>query len=205
MPTSEESSSTSISLIERARESDPEAWRRLCVVYGPLVYRWARVVGFQDSDAADLGQEVFRTVASRLESFEKDRPGSTFRGWLKSITRNKIGDHLRRREKYAQPIGGTTAIELWHQIPDELSDGSTSDAPFDAEQVTLHRLLETIRLEFEQSTWQAFWLTTVEDRPTDDVADELGLTRPAVRQAKYRVLRRLRTEIGSRDGLGDSV
>lgn len=205
MSTSEESSSTSISLIERAREADPEAWRRLCVVYGPLVYRWARIVGLQDSDAADLGQEVFRTVAARLDTFENDRPGSTFRGWLKTITRNKIGDHLRRLEKHARPVGGTTAIDLWHQIPDEVSDGSTSGAPFDAEQVTLHRLLETIRVEFEQNTWRAFWLTTVEDRPTDDVAQELGLSRPAVRQAKYRVLRRLRTEIGSHDSLGESV
>ncbi|REJ72263.1 MAG: sigma-70 family RNA polymerase sigma factor [Planctomycetota bacterium] len=205
MPTSEESSSTSISLIERARDSDPEAWRRLCLVYGPLVYRWARVVGLQDSDAADLGQEVFRTVAARLASFEKDRPGSTFRGWLKKITRNKIGDHLRRRERHAQPVGGTTAVGLWQQIPEDLPDASTSDGPFDAERVTLHRLLETIRLEFEQSTWRAFWLTTVEDRPTDEVAEELGLTRPAVRQAKYRVLRRLRTEIGSHDGSGNSV
>jgi RNA polymerase sigma-70 factor (ECF subfamily) len=43
--------------------------------------------------------------------------------------------------------------------------------------------------------WQACWATTVEGRPADDVARELGLKVTSVWTAKSRVLRRLREEL----------
>jgi RNA polymerase sigma-70 factor (ECF subfamily) len=53
-----------------------------------------------------------------------------------------------------------------------------------------------IRDEFEEQTWQAFWLTTVEDRSSTDAAVALGMSAGAVRKAKARVLHRLRQEFG---------
>ena len=54
------------------------------------------------------------------------------------------------------------------------------------------RVLELVRAEFEDRTWQAFWQTAVEERPTREVADGLGMSPTAVRIAKSRVRRRLR-------------
>lgn len=188
---------TSSSLIERARLRDPDAWNRLCLVYGPLVYRWARIVGLQDSDAADIGQEVFATVARRLETFDHYREASTFRGWLKTITRNKIGDHLKRRARREEAAGGSSTRHAWAELPEELSDAPVGAAAFDTERSILHRTLDVIRAEFEPRTWQAFWLSAVEDVTTQDIARQLEMTVKAVRQARYRVLRRLRVEIGN--------
>jgi RNA polymerase sigma-70 factor (ECF subfamily) len=53
-----------------------------------------------------------------------------------------------------------------------------------------------VRDEFEERTWQAFWLTAVEGRPADDVAADLGVSAAAVRKAKSRVLHRLKEELG---------
>jgi hypothetical protein len=47
------SGSTSSGLLERVRERDADAWRRLAKLYTPLVYRWARHCNLQSSDAAD--------------------------------------------------------------------------------------------------------------------------------------------------------
>jgi RNA polymerase sigma-70 factor (ECF subfamily) len=66
---------------------------------------------------------------------------------------------------------------------------------FDATGSLLHRALEIIRIEFEETTWQAFWRVIVDEQPTAAVAEDLGMTPQAVRQAKYRVLRRLRNEM----------
>ncbi|QDU39549.1 RNA polymerase sigma factor [Maioricimonas rarisocia] len=189
-------SSTSITLIDRARQFESEAWNRLCYIYGPLVYRWARLVGLQDSDAADIAQDVFLTVSRRIESFDHSRPGASFRGWLKVITRNKIGDWLREQQAVAVANGGSTAHELLYRVPELWDDEPSSDAVADQERGVLLRTLEMIRTEFEPTTWQAFWESTAEERPTDEIAERLGMTRHAVRQAKYRVLRRLRSEIG---------
>jgi RNA polymerase sigma-70 factor (ECF subfamily) len=62
----------------------------------------------------------------------------------------------------------------------------------------LRRALEQIRPTVEPQTWNAFWNTTVLGRTATDVAAELGLTAGAVRQAKSRMLRRLRRQLGDR-------
>ncbi|MEZ6092121.1 MAG: hypothetical protein R3C05_29780 [Pirellulaceae bacterium] len=54
--------------------------------------------------------------------------------------------------------------------------------------------IELLQSEFEQSTYQAFLKVAVDGRPPADVASELGMTVGAVYNAKYKVLRRLRTE-----------
>ena len=53
-----------------------------------------------------------------------------------------------------------------------------------------------VREEFEERTWEAFWRVTVEGQTSTAVADALSMTPAAVRQAKSRVLRRLREEFG---------
>ncbi len=60
----------------------------------------------------------------------------------------------------------------------------------------LHRGLEIVKSEFETRTWDAFWRVAVEGDRTADVAADMGISANAVRQAKSRVLRRLRDELG---------
>ena len=191
---SENSSPTSLSLIERVRQSDPDAWRRLCDIYGPLVYRWARRAGLQDGDARDIGQEVFRTVALRIGDFRKQSLQDTFRGWLRTITRHKLGDYLRRTRDRPLALGGGNGAEAMARAADAF-DCEDPDASIEEERTILHRALCAIRVEFEDATWQAFWRATVEEQPADQIAGDLGTSCGAVRQAKYRVLRRLRQEL----------
>lgn len=90
------SESTSQSLLRRAQQQDGNAWRRLTELYAPLVYGWARRAGLQENDAADVGQEVFRTVALKIADYRQDG-GSGFRAWLWGITRNKLREFSRTR------------------------------------------------------------------------------------------------------------
>ena len=58
------------------------------------------------------------------------------------------------------------------------------------------RALELVRAEFEAGTWESFWLVAVEGRTPAEVATQTGRSPGAVRQAKSRVLRRLKEEVG---------
>jgi RNA polymerase sigma-70 factor (ECF subfamily) len=53
-----------------------------------------------------------------------------------------------------------------------------------------------VRSEFEERTWQAFWLTVIDDRTPGDVSAALDMKAGTIRQARSRVLRRLREEVG---------
>src|SRR5215471_1548277 len=86
---------TSLSTLSRARTNDPEAWRRLVHLYSPLLRRWCAKAGLQPADTADVLQDLFAAVHHNLGGFRKNGPTDSFRGWLWTITRNKIRDHLR--------------------------------------------------------------------------------------------------------------
>jgi RNA polymerase sigma-70 factor (ECF subfamily) len=183
---------TSRTLLERARNHDEDAWRRLIDLYAPLVTHWCSHGGVRGADADDVRQQVFQAVVRNLADFRRDRPGDTFRGWLRVITRNKLLDHFRRQENQPQAQGGTDANRRMHQIADqELPEDSEEDLGG-----LYHRALQLVRSEFEDRTWRAFWKVAVDGQAAGDVAAELGMTPTAVRKAKSRVLLRLRQEIG---------
>ena len=189
-------SKTSTSWLSRMRARDPQAWRRLTELYGPLVYHWSRRHGLSAEDASDLTQEVFSAVAGAIGRFLHSPEHGTFRGWLWTIARNKLRDHFRNEADREEADGGTAAGQRLLLIPETWSDES-QDASDQAElQRLFQRALDRVRSEFEERTWQAFWLSTVELRDTADIATELGLSTNSVRQAKSRVLRRLRRELG---------
>ena len=60
----------------------------------------------------------------------------------------------------------------------------------------IHRALQQVQNEFEQITWQAFWRSVVDGLPTDIVSRELNVSPAAIRQARSRVLRKLRQQLG---------
>lgn len=193
------STRTSRSLIDAARIRDPAAWERMVILYSPLVLYWCRQSGLGEDDALDVFQDVFHSIAIHIATFQQDSSRGTFRGWLRTITRNKVNDAFRRRRREPPGVGGSEAQAQLTQLPEHipLEEDECSDKGVAA---LMRRALELIRCEFEPRTWQAFWLTSVEGRSTNDVAAELGMSPGAVRVAKSRVLHRLRTELGDYAG-----
>jgi RNA polymerase sigma-70 factor (ECF subfamily) len=185
------SASTSSSLIRQVQANDPNAWTRLSQLYAPLAYGWCRQAGLQNADIADIVQNVFTAVHKGIASFRHDRTNDSFRGWLWTITRNEVRMHYRRRASQPQATGGTDAYQAIEQVPDIFEKESHTTDSLE-ERHFIHRALRMIQAEFEPATWQAFWRTTVNGRSAPDVAEELGMNPGAVRQAKHRVLVRLR-------------
>lgn len=187
------SETTSSSLLARVRSADDEAWQRLVALYGPLVHSWCCHAGLQSDDLADVFQEVFLAVHNSIGAFRADRPGDTFRGWLRTIARSKMADHYRRRSLEPLAAGGSQAAERWRELPEE-EPVADDEASLSENRQLVCGAAEIVRAEFTDQTWRAFWKVAVEGQLTKDVADSLGMSVVAVRQAKSRVLRRLRQE-----------
>jgi RNA polymerase sigma-70 factor (ECF subfamily) len=184
---------TSLSLLARARGNDATAWQRVMELYRPLVLTWSDRQGVRAEDAEDVAQEVFAAAAAALAAFRHDRPGDTFRGWLRGITRNQVLMHFRRNQRQPRAAGGSNARLDLENVPERLSDPEDEAA---AVSQLYRRALEHVRCAFTERLWQAFWLTAIEERLPADLAAELGMTPAAIRQAKSRVLRRLKQELG---------
>lgn len=194
-----DTSATSQSLIAALREKRPDAWDRMVALYAPTVMQWCRHMKLREQEIPDVLQEVFQTVATRLHQFRRTSESDTFRGWLRTVTRNKVIDHFRKRELQAVAAGGTEAQTRLAELPEETLSNDDERADSGIETELMQRALLLIQEYFAESTWRAFWMTVVEGRETADVASELDMKPGTVRVAKSRVLSRLRHELGDVD------
>lgn len=185
---------TRATLLARLRDGrDADAWREFIRLYGPVVYSFARNRGLQDADAADLMQEVLRSVARNADKMEYDPARGTFRGWLYTVTRNKIYNFLTGQRNRPRGAGDSANVERLDSVP----DAADPDAAWELEyQRRLSaKAMERVKGEFQPATWQAFWGTAVDGEPAGDVGKRLKMSVGAVYVAKSRVIARLRDEV----------
>ncbi|MFO1000833.1 MAG: sigma-70 family RNA polymerase sigma factor [Planctomycetaceae bacterium] len=196
MTTENSSQITRSSLIRRASDRDSGAWCEIVDLYGPLIAHWCRRCGLETHSTADCVQEVFSSVAISISAFKPTRLSGSFRAWLWTITRHKVLDWVRKQNGFPQPAGGSTAIARLREIVD--TSTIPDDEPTGDEQLQglIQRALRQVEAEFEPGTWRGFWRSVVDGIPTEIVAAELNVTAATIRQARSRVLRKLRQQLG---------
>ena len=115
-----ESPGTRASLLVRIRDpGDKDAWRQFVALYAPLIHGLARRRGLQDADAADLTQEVLRTVMAAAPGLVYDPKRGSFRGWLYTVSCNKIRDFQASRLNRDRGSGDSATQQLLAEIPDQ--------------------------------------------------------------------------------------
>ncbi|QDU28367.1 RNA polymerase sigma factor RpoE [Anatilimnocola aggregata] len=181
---------TSLSLLDRlSRGSDQAAWSRFVDLYTPLLLAWCKRLGLSDADSADLMQTVFVTLCEKLPAFRYD-PAHSFRAWLKTVLLNSWRNQARK-QRSGTP-GAAAALDP-DQLPDTDPRLQLDEAEYRSHLV--RRALAMIQEQFEPTTARACWEFVVEERPAQEVADELGISVNSVYLAKSRVLRHLRQEL----------
>ncbi len=190
-----EAPATRITLLNRIRATDDaDAWAEFARLYGPVVYGFARKRGLQDADASDLVQEVLRSVARNAHRINYDPRRGTFRGWLYTVTRNKVYNFLSANKNRPKGGGDAASQERLEQLagkPDEIE----AEWELEYQRRLSAKAMERVKHEFQANTWQAFWGTAVDGRNAAEVGKELKMTSGAVYVAKSRVLARLRDEV----------
>ncbi len=188
-----ESPPTRASLLIRLRDpQDQEAWRQFIEVYSALIYGFARKRGLQDADAADLMQEVLRSVSGAVGRLNYNPGRGSFRGWLYTVTRNKLNTFLARQKRQ---VRGTGESGMHERLAEEAEP--TEDALWDQEyeRRLFEWAAERVRSNAGESVWQAFWQTAVEGKSPKEVARGLSMSVGAVYVAKSRMLAQVREEI----------
>lgn len=190
----QESPVTRASLLVRLRDSsNHEAWREFLQLYSPLVYGFVRNRGLQDADAADLLQEVLRSVSGSIGRLDYDKQKGGFRAWLFTITRNRLSTYLSGRR--ATAAGADSTIQQRLDAEPDRSGSLEEEWEREFQRQLTSQAMQAIEPEFGDKTWQAFWLTAVDGVSAADVSKNLGMSTGAIYVAKSRVLARLKTEI----------
>jgi RNA polymerase sigma-70 factor (ECF subfamily) len=178
-------------LAARAAAGDGSAFEAIVARYQARVFRLAcRLTS--DTEAPDVLQETFLHVYRHLPSFRGD---SQFRTWLYRIATNAALMHRRARgRRPAEPLDSFLPrfdAEGTHVgTPAELQVASRADELLDR-QVLAAKAREIIA-RLPDIYRDAFVLRDLEEMPTADVAEALGVQPAAVRQRVHRARLMLR-------------
>ena len=182
---------TQPSLLVRIRDTrDAAAWQQFVEIYAPLIYNHLRKQHLQDADAADVTQDVLRTVSQSIGQWNYDRGRGTFRGWLLSVVHSRLTDFRRRQQRHQAAV--SVAANAAQREPD---DHSSAEWDRDYERQLFHAAATAVRGDFSDSSWQAFWLAAVQGRPAQEIATQLNISTAAVYLAKARVMTRIREQL----------
>jgi len=191
---------TRITLIARLNDrSDQEAWDRFVDLYSPLIFSWCSRFQLQESDAADVTQEVLLKLVAlmRDNAYDPDRGG--FRAWLKTITSNLARDLLRSARRKRTPQIDSPGEPIGQWIDPTSLNALTRMIEQQYERELVDRASEIVRQRVQPTTWLSYQGTAIEQRSAADVAAELNLPVSEVYVGKSRVIKMLREVVKQLD------
>jgi len=147
------------------------------------------------ADAA-VTQEVLAAVTSKVEAWDPDHCRGSFRGWLFRVARNIAVDRIHAQSRQARASGDSRIVQLLAQTP-ERAEAESEVFWAEYRRKLFHWAAEKIRPEVRETSWQSFWLTSVDGVKPEQAAEQLGVSLGSVYAARFRIIARLR-EIVSR-------
>lgn len=176
---------TPASLLLRLKRSEESAsWDRFVELYTPLLFHWARQLSQQDSDSADLVQDVFLILWRKLPEFDYD-PTRSFHAWLKTLFLNRFRSRQRER--------GVKLKDMDDLDPAGESQGDFADLEYS--RYLIRQAFRLIEREFSPQHQKVFRAYVLEERPPEAVAREFHISPGTVYSIKSKILSRLRQEL----------
>ena len=178
-------------LVAQAREGDLQAFTNLVQRYDGKIFRLAMHVTQNREDAEDVLQETFMKAYEHLDQFKGD---SKFYTWIVRIAVNQALMKLRRRrtdktvsmDEQIDTGEDTVVREIaaWDENPEQRFSREEIGKIMDGAIESLDPIYRSV-----------FVLRDVEDLSTEETADALGLSVPAVKSRLLRARLQLREKL----------
>lgn len=178
-------------LVERARAGDAQAFTRLVERYERKIYRLAKHITQNDEDAEDVLQESFLKAYSNLDTFQMQ---SKFYTWLVRIAVNEALMKLRKRKS-----DRTVSLDEPHETDEDTVTREIAVWDDDPEkrysQEELREILERAVDTLKPGFRTVFVLRDIEELSTEETAEALGISVPAVKSRLLRARLQLREKL----------
>jgi RNA polymerase sigma-70 factor, ECF subfamily len=178
-------------LVAKAREGDLAAFNELVNTYSRKIFRLAKHITQNDEDAEDVLQETFLKAFEHLGNFQGQ---SKFYTWIVRIAVNESLMKLRKRKSdrsvpLDEPVdtGEDTVVReiaVWDENPEQ---------QYSREELgqILDEAVEGLRPPFRT----VFVLRDIEELSTEETAEALGISVPAVKSRLLRARLQLREKL----------
>jgi RNA polymerase sigma-70 factor (ECF subfamily) len=185
-------------LVERARRGESEAFRAIMKRYNRRLYRVARGVLGNDSEAEDVTQEAFIKGFQNLSTF---RGESSLATWLTRIALNEALGRKRQR----RPMVDLNDLDRFDEQSEArviVFPGARTDSNPEAEafRSEIRRLLERAVDALPETFRIVFVMREIEEMSVEETATQLALRQETVKTRLHRARRLLRRSLASKLG-----
>jgi len=178
-------------LVEKAKAGDQQAFTDLVARYQRKIYRLAKNITRNDEDAEDVLQEAFLKAYEHLDGFEGN---SKFYTWLVRIAVNEALMKLRKRRgdrevSLDEPVGlgeeeVKREIAVWEDNPEQR---------YSREE--MHEILNEAVEGLKEDFRTVFVLRDIKELSTEETAEALKISIPAVKSRLLRARLALREKL----------
>ncbi len=196
---------TTTALLDSLKDvSNAPVWQEFDARYRPILHGFARTLGLQEEDAADVAQQALAEFVRDYRLGRYERGKGRLSSWLITIARHRAMD-VHRSGGRRRDWRGQSAFEQVQgaRPPEAMQDVAGDDARWETErrQAVLALALTKLREESRtnEATIRAFELTAIRGVPSDAAARECNMSVDEVYVAKNRVTKRLREIVAQLD------
>lgn len=202
-PSPDDSLRTRASLLSRLKDwDDAESWQDFANTYERLIYSTAVRAGLSDAEAKDVLQEVLVSVAKTIDGFKSDPAKGTFKSWLLNLTRWRIADQFRKRQKTGPgaerpQVRGADETPTVERVPD--ASGLALENIWESEwkQSLLEAAVARLRRRSKPKQFQVFELYALRGWAGMKVARELGVSLAQIYLINHRLRKMLQREMAA--------
>src|ERR1700761_4498035 len=180
-----------LELVERAKAGDTSAFEQLVRQYDRQIYRTALHITQNREDAEDITQDVFFKAFQKLEQFQGN---SKFSTWLVRIAVNESLMRLRKR-KTSKTVSMDQDVETDEgAIPRDFAEWRPNPEQ-NYSQAEMKAILDKTIAGLPPGLRTVFTLSDIENFSTEETAEPLGLSVPAVNSRLLRARLQLRERL----------
>lgn len=177
-------------LVAAARDGNASAFEELVNRYEGKIFRLTRNITGNHEDAEDAMQDAFLKAYAHLQDFHGD---SRFYTWLVRIAANEALMRLRKRRpnqfSLDEPVEGDNDL-----MPRELEEwGPTPEQRY--AQTEIQNIVSELIDRLEPEYRMVFLLRDFEELSTQETAEALGISVPAVKSRLLRARLKLREKL----------
>src|SRR5499425_1426831 len=183
--------SDEMALVQAAKGGDVAAFEELVRRYDRNVFRIAQHITQNHEDAEDVVQDAFLKAFQNLQNFQEQ---SKFYTWLVRIAVNEALMKLRRRRTGKMVSLDEDVKTEDDSVPREVADWSPNPEQ-QYSQAELHEILSKTIQGLPPSFRTVFVLRDVEGLSTEEAAEALDLSIPAVKSRLLRARLQLRERL----------
>lgn len=171
-------------LVRQVLAGRRQAYADLVRLHQEALYRYARAMGLDGDDAADLVQD---SLVKGYQDLGRCRDPERFEMWIFRILRNRCLDHLRDIRRRSVPLDG---LSLTDPAPDPAAD---------AERRELRGRLLTALGSVSSDLRDAFLMKHHHDRSYEEMAEITGASVSALKMRVHRAREALRGALEGRE------